>query len=443
MMIKEEVVGCQSTPLISTPQGCHTKRKTPLPNPFFHENLSFSTKSNLSSAEFTPEPSKPRPRAQSLSRCFKQSQFSGPKVVGGVDEASFLSTPGYSNKTKQTYFQQCFIISKVLGEGSFGKVYKCTDKATKIDYAIKFSKGYIKEGLEEVRKHEALLPHPNCVKFYKAWQERKHLYIQMELCDESLASYIRRSKHRLIESEVWRVLQHCLMGLTHFHSNKLLHMDIKPDNIFRCVRNKTTNYKLGDFGLAITSHDLNATDIREGDSKYLAPELLNGRCDEKADIFSVGISVLELAANIELPNNGKMWHDLRQGSLPPTPGYSIALRNIISEMMKPDPLDRPSAYVLLSNPNHKYYSVLNLVKDTTNSVLSSLWSNWVKPCDSQSNSLSHDSASDLFEDMEEIPDEEEEEEDSIKIQEPQISPLLMKKIHVTPNASPSKCCAAG
>ena len=41
----------------------------------------------------------------------------------------------------------------------------------------------------------------------------------------------------------------------------------------------------GDFGLSVTVNDLNKTDIIEGDSKYLAPELLDKRCDEKADIF--------------------------------------------------------------------------------------------------------------------------------------------------------------
>ena len=73
--------------------------------------------------ECTPEPSKPVHRNNTVSRITsKRSLFTGPKVLGGVDTASFLSTPGYSDKTPQTYLQQCFQTTQVLGEGSFGKV---------------------------------------------------------------------------------------------------------------------------------------------------------------------------------------------------------------------------------------------------------------------------------------------------------------------------------
>lgn len=54
----------------------------------------------------------------------------------------------------------------------------------------------------------------------------------------------------------------------------------------------------------------------EGDSKYLAPEVLSGKFSMKADIFSLGITLLELACDLDLPANGKLWHELRQGSLP-------------------------------------------------------------------------------------------------------------------------------
>ena len=76
--------------------------------------------------ERTPEPSKPLHRYHTVSRiCSKRSLFSGPKVLGGIDSDSFLSTPGYSDKAKQTYLQQCFQTTKILGEGSFGRVI-CT-----------------------------------------------------------------------------------------------------------------------------------------------------------------------------------------------------------------------------------------------------------------------------------------------------------------------------
>lgn len=55
---------------------------------------------------------------------------------------------------------------------------------------------------------------------------------------------------------------------------------------------------------------------REGDSRYIAPELLQGRFTKAADIFSLGITILELACNLDLPKNGHLWQKLRDGLLP-------------------------------------------------------------------------------------------------------------------------------
>lgn len=54
----------------------------------------------------------------------------------------------------------------------------------------------------------------------------------------------------------------------------------------------------------------------EGDSRYIAPELLKGQFSKAADIFSLGITILELACMLELPKNGYLWHELRNGVFP-------------------------------------------------------------------------------------------------------------------------------
>ena len=56
-------------------------------------------------------------------------------------------------------------------------------------------------------------------------------------------------------------------------------------------------------------------DASEGDSHYIADELLKGRFSTAADIFSLGISLLELACDLELPSGGEGWHSLRNGEL--------------------------------------------------------------------------------------------------------------------------------
>lgn len=75
-----------------------------------------------------------------------------------------------------------------LGEGSFGIVYSVSSRDDGCMYAVKKSRQPFKGGrdrkqkLAEVEKHERLPHHPNCIKFYKAWEERQKLYIQTELC---------------------------------------------------------------------------------------------------------------------------------------------------------------------------------------------------------------------------------------------------------------------
>lgn len=54
----------------------------------------------------------------------------------------------------------------------------------------------------------------------------------------------------------------------------------------------------------------------EGDCKYMAPELMNGIFTKAADIYSLGITILEVACDIDLPRNGPLWHELRAGVLP-------------------------------------------------------------------------------------------------------------------------------
>ena len=101
--------------------------------------------------------------------------------------------------------------------------------------------------LDEVAKHEELPTHPNCVKFYRAWEEKQDLYIQIELCHTSLSTYAE-THHNIPELQIWRILVDLLQAVKHLHARKLVHMDIKPENIFMAFDGSC---KLGDFGLVL------------------------------------------------------------------------------------------------------------------------------------------------------------------------------------------------
>ncbi|KAH7979644.1 hypothetical protein HPB49_010266 [Dermacentor silvarum] len=178
--------------------------------------------------------------------------------------------------------------------------------------------------LEEVAKHELLPPHPHCVRFIKAWEEDYRLYIQTELCECSLATYTEKH-HNLSEQLVWEFLVDLSLGVKHLHDHDLAHLDIKPENIFI---SKNGYYKLGDFGLVL---DLKRV--------RMLPVL--------------GITVLELACDLELPSRGENWHALRSGTLPHHLAQCLSpqLHSVIQQMMHPDPQQRITADQLLALPD--------------------------------------------------------------------------------------------
>jgi len=259
----------------------------------------------------------------------------------------------YNPDDDQIYLRQCFVVKHVMGTGSFGKVVCAKSKDDGKCYAIKYTLEPFhtlsnrRQKLEEVKKHELLPSHPNLVKFYCAWEEKGRLYIQTELCAKSLGDMCKEL-HELPEATIWRCFIDVLLAINHLHANDLLHVDIKPENIF--VKNNGV-CKLGDFGLVFDERTDSRDTATEGDCKYLAAEVLNDRPTKAADIFSLGITLFELATDLDLPQNGTWWKELRT-SIPTEfmKGVSEDLRVVIYAMMRADPASRPTAANLLDDP---------------------------------------------------------------------------------------------
>jgi mitosis inhibitor protein kinase SWE1 len=86
-----------------------------------------------------------------------------------------------------------------------------------------------------------------------------------------------------------------------------MHLDLKPDNVFITSEGVL---KIGDFGLALPWPAPEYSDA-EGDRRYLGPEVLQGQFDKSADVFALGLTTIEMACNIWLPDNGLAWTGLR------------------------------------------------------------------------------------------------------------------------------------
>ncbi|PIO64234.1 kinase domain protein, partial [Teladorsagia circumcincta] len=197
------------------------------------------------------------------------------------------------SKTK-TYFEQCFDVIGCLGNGSFGQVLHVRCKDTGEEYAVKRalrtfeSSGKRYRQLQEALNHEAVTPHPNIV--------RGRFYIQTELCGANLQDY-RNRYGPLTEDEQWTVITDTLRALERLHSEDMLHLDVKPSNIYLSSDNQSC--KLGDFGLAINLKKKSADWADDGDRNYMAPELLNEPPTTAADMYSLGITMLESISPID------------------------------------------------------------------------------------------------------------------------------------------------
>lgn len=116
------------------------------------------------------------------------------------------------------------------------------------------------------------------------------LYIQTELCElGNLADFLLTfgtTYNRLDEARLWKIIAELSNGLLHIHHSNVIHMDIKPANIFITVEGRL---RIGDFGMASRwprQASLGADGFdREGDREYMAPEILKGVYGREADIF--------------------------------------------------------------------------------------------------------------------------------------------------------------
>lgn len=95
------------------------------------------------------------------------------------------------------------------------------------------------------------------------------------------------------------------------HNAGFIHLDLKPANVFITFDGYL---KIGDFGMAVQWPAGKGVE-GEGDREYIAPEILDGQVDKPADIFALGLIVLEAACNVFLPDNGPSWQALRNGDL--------------------------------------------------------------------------------------------------------------------------------
>jgi wee1-like protein kinase len=251
-------------------------------------------------------------------------------------------------------FRSDFTDVELIGKGSFSDVFRAKSRIDNQIYAIKrIKKQCTTDGERRACQKEptilSLLSHTSdknpelachIIRYYASWFEEGRLFIQTEYCESTVPDLITDAGGSLDEQAILMMLRDISRGLKFLHQMNLVHLDIKPANIFQSGR----IFKIGDMGLVSPSVE-KSPEITSGDARYLPREILlnNFQHLDKADIFSLGASVLECMLGERLEPEGEEWHKLRDGDLPVDEliGYSEGLIHLVSRMMAPDPESRP------------------------------------------------------------------------------------------------------
>lgn len=228
-------------------------------------------------------------------------------------------------------------LEKLLGRGSFSAVWSARDLVQRRKVALKIASPevvdeYGREAIEHEAQVATRLQHPNIVAIRNAdWVDGRFV-IATDLAERNLAEYVgaRRSPQLGLQ-----IIRDVARGLAYAHGQRVLHRDVKPENILIFADRRAA---LADFGVSRFAHGATQTYTEAGTLGYMAPEQAYGRPRLGSDVFSLGLIAYELLSGT-LPTWPFTW---------PLPGHRRFESRVPSEVQ---PVLRKAASF---NPRNRY-----------------------------------------------------------------------------------------
>lgn len=249
----------------------------------------------------------------------------------------------------------------VIGKGGFGEVSKADGADGKV-YAIKRIPKEKNQDHNIVREVKAgtQLSHKNIIHFNTHYKDDKNDYLIFEFIQGiDMFSYLQSRKMKAVdEKKARKIITQIAEAVKHCHDNKVIHMDIKLDNIM--YNRKTKQATLIDFGLCdfITEEKGDSMTRRVGSPEYCPPELLTKTSETfsgcKVDVWCLGM-VLYALLSCTFPFNPKKRKDLvRSGAEHPAVKFNFKIsekaKDLLSKMLAIDPEQRISMEQVLAHP---------------------------------------------------------------------------------------------
>lgn len=261
---------------------------------------------------------------------------------------------------KGTMLLHKYELGKLLGQGTFAKVYLARNLDTGQSVAVKIidKEKVLKVGLTDQIKREIsvmrLVKHPNVVQLFEVMASKNKIYFAMEYVKGG-ELFNKIAKGRLKQDAARKYFQQLIAAVDFCHSRGVYHRDLKPENL---LLDEHGNLKVSDFGLSALLESKRQDGLLHttcGTPAYVAPEVINkrGYDGEKADIWSCGVVLFVLLAGY-LPFTDKnlmeMYRKICKGEFRCPQWFPPEVRKLLSRILDPDPITRITLEKLMANP---------------------------------------------------------------------------------------------
>lgn len=254
-------------------------------------------------------------------------------------------------------------LGKLLGQGTFAKVYHARNMETGQSVAIKVidKDKVVKVGIIDQIKREIsimrIVRHPYIINLYEVMATKTKIYFVMEYAKGG-ELFNKVARHRLKEDVARKYFQQLINAVDFFHSRGVYHRDLKPENI---LLDENDNLKVSDFGLSALAESKRQDGLLHttcGTPAYVAPEVINRRGYDgaKADIWSCGV-ILYVVLSGYLPfqdsNLMEMYRKIGKAEFEFPSWFPADVRRLISRMLDPRPSTRITIAKIKENSWYK------------------------------------------------------------------------------------------